>query len=173
MEWIRASHHSNRTDSTWKDARPGGAPDHFSLYVDQETRLCQTCSTIFCGIRELERNYAHHMTFARLEKSAEAGCRLCKIFRQLLTPNELAVLQGCASETGESDTPIYFQIARFRTTIGEDFETSIWDSIWDAGVRNIDTYRLMILYYLPLPPRSDEKPKPFIHYITLLPVKRM
>jgi hypothetical protein len=169
MEWAIASYYKDRTDSTWQDARPGGAPDHFSLYVCQETRLCQTCSTIFCGVRELKRNYAHHRTFARLERSAEAGCRLCKIFRQLLVPNELAVLQKCASETDESDTPIFFQISRFRTTIGENFETRIWD----AGVRDIDTYRLMILYYLPLYLGSDEKPKPFIHYITLLPVKRM
>jgi hypothetical protein len=97
-------------DDKWWNARPAEAPEHFSLSVDQKTRLCQTCCSVFGGERELEKEYSHHRSLAYLERSANAGCQLCKITHQMLSVEEEQALRTRTHESEEYGTPIFFQI---------------------------------------------------------------
>jgi hypothetical protein len=155
-------------DYKWWKARPIEAPGCFSLDVDQKTKLCQTCSSIFCGARELRKEYAHHRSWTRLTRSADAGCRLCKTFQNLFVPGEPATIRGSTHYTGEYGSPVFFEIREFlgRLRKATSFEIPMaWKHMEDIKRLKIKCYiaptQGLDLYHLGT--------SLFIHDVTLLP----
>jgi hypothetical protein len=150
-------------DDLWWIARYAKEPDQFSVSfgVGKDTGICQVCWSIFCGERELDKQYAHHRSWMYLQSSAEAGCRLCSTFCQLLTPEQIAHLQPAANETGERGTPILYKF------------TSPTSPSSDQDEQDVKLLELRIQFYTGTTLGPDQLPNSYLGFITLLPAKCM